>query len=76
MTRYHDLWDVMDQRQIRRKFTASEEAARDAQEAAFAEKRAEVLLYEARQSELRTRLGDDSITSAELRELLRLERGL
>jgi len=57
-------------------FTADEETARDAEELVAVEERPERLLWETELKRLQDALAADSITDAELRKLMRMERGL
>jgi len=76
MPRHHTIWDAERQEQIDVEFTAAEEAAQDIADAEDAVRISNRALLASRQTELTARLEDDSITDSELRELLRLERGL
>lgn len=57
-------------------FASDEEVARDAEEAAWVVKREANRITDARKSELQAKLAADTVTLAELREMLRLERRL
>ena len=72
MPRHHTLWDSTLGRQVNVPFTAEEEIARDAEEAAWLIKRA--IRDERKEliAGLEIKLNDDSITFDELKELLRL----
>jgi hypothetical protein len=78
MTRYHRIGYIDEDgkpAQKRVEFTVEEERAWDVEEAAWeVEKAAQVVLTE-RQKVLTDKLFDDTITEAEIRELMRLERG-
>ena len=56
-------------------FTAEEETERDAEEALDPERIAAVRAKRDKKTQLRNKLGDDTITDSEIRELLRLEHG-
>ena len=56
-------------------FTAEEELARDAEEELAAEKHARRAVIDERTGILQAKLSDDTITDAEIRELMRIEHG-
>ena len=56
-------------------FTAEEETERDAEEALDPERIVDTQAKRSKTIELRDKLGDDTITDLEIRELLRLEHG-
>tara|TARA_Y100000310_G_C20411355_1_gene682139 strand:- start:68 stop:292 length:225 start_codon:yes stop_codon:yes gene_type:complete len=74
MPRYHQI--VRNGITERIQFTAEEETATDAQEAAAEIRYAARDTREARKVVLRAKLADDSISDAELREFMRLQEGL
>jgi len=76
MPRHHTIWDAATQQQIDVPFTLEEEAARDVEEAKSQEEMAARDVVIARKEVLEAKLKGDTITSAEIREMLRLERGL
>ena len=76
MPRKHTVWDSELGKQVDIPFTPEEEVARDIEEAAWAVQQAAQAALDAQQDALLAKLADDTITLAELREILRLERGL
>lgn len=76
MPRTHSVWDAGLGDTVQIPFTSDEEAARDIEEAAGQSDMAAARVRTARKEVLRVKLSDDTITEAEIREMLRLERGL
>ena len=74
MPRYHQIKRDGISRMVQ--FTAEEETARDAEEAATAVRYAARETREARKVVLRAKLADDSFSDAELREFMRLQEGI
>jgi len=76
MPRYHRIWDAKLGKAVRKRFTAAEESARDAEEASELVKVAAQRDRDATKQELENKLALDIITYDELKQLFRLERGL
>ena len=76
MPRHHTVWDAELEKQVDIPFTRREETARDAEEAAWLIEQAARDVITARKDELVAKLVDDELTLPEMRELMRLERGL
>ena len=72
MPRHHTIWDASLQQQVDVPFTSEEETARDAEELRSREVRSTWEVQRQHRQELRGKLADDSITDAELRELIKL----
>ena len=76
MPRMHAVYDVELGKQIDMPFTPEEEKARDLEEERNRIKQAAIDALETEKTTLLQKLAADQITQAEIRQLLRLERGL